>query len=152
MISGVVITPLMPHSDDRGRVMPMLRSDSPVFQSFGEIYFSTVLPGAIKAWRRHKLMGLNYALIAGEVTLVLFDDRPGSLTNGHVQSLKLTRDSYCLITIPPMVWNGFQGNGDSESIIANCATMPHDGAEIDRLPEFSSMIPHKWDSPGSESP
>ena len=39
LIEGVKITPLKIISDDRGSVMHMMRSDSPIFENFGEIYF-----------------------------------------------------------------------------------------------------------------
>ena len=50
MIEGVKITPLRQILDERGKVMHMLRNNDAHFQSFGEIYFSCVYPGAIKAW------------------------------------------------------------------------------------------------------
>jgi len=34
--------------------MHMLRSNAPHFDRFGEIYFSTALPGTVKAGKRHK--------------------------------------------------------------------------------------------------
>ena len=46
MIDSVEIAPLKQICDERGKVMHMLRSDDPVFKSFGEIYFSCVYPGA----------------------------------------------------------------------------------------------------------
>ena len=55
MINGVVITPLRQIADERGKVMHMLRNDAVHFSAFGEIYFSCVYPGAIKAW--HLLPG-----------------------------------------------------------------------------------------------
>ena len=39
MIHDIKITPLKTISDNRGKVMHMLRTDSPVFKKFGEIYF-----------------------------------------------------------------------------------------------------------------
>ena len=48
-IEGVRITPLRRIPDERGAVLHMLRSDSPGFERFGEIYFSMVYPDAIKA-------------------------------------------------------------------------------------------------------
>ncbi len=36
MIEGVVVTPLSQIFDERGRVMHMLREDSPVFERFGD--------------------------------------------------------------------------------------------------------------------
>jgi dTDP-4-dehydrorhamnose 3,5-epimerase len=82
MIDGVILTPLRQIFDERGKVMHMLREDSPVFSRFGEIYFSCTHPGVVKAWHLHKEMTLNYAVIYGEIKFVLFDDRPESTTRG----------------------------------------------------------------------
>ena len=49
MIEGVKITPLKQIKDERGKIMHMLRSDSKIFKKFGEIYFSTVNKGFVKA-------------------------------------------------------------------------------------------------------
>ena len=67
MIEGIIITPLKQIVDERGKIMHMLRRDSNVFKSFGEIYFSTVNPKFIKAWHKHKEATLNYACIKGNV-------------------------------------------------------------------------------------
>ena len=50
MIYDVKITPLKIISDNRGKVMHMLRTDSQVFEKFGEIYFSTIYHQSIKGW------------------------------------------------------------------------------------------------------
>jgi dTDP-4-dehydrorhamnose 3,5-epimerase len=42
------------------------------------------------------------------------------------------------------VWNGFKGMAP-ESIVANCATHPHDPARSVRLSPFSDKIPYQWD-------
>ena len=144
MIDGVVVTPLRQIFDERGKVMHMLREDSPVFTRFGEIYFSCVYPGAVKAWHMHKLMTLNYAVIAGEVKLVIYDDRAGSRTRGVVQELFLSPENYCLVTVPPLLWNGFKGIRDSVAMLANCATLPHDASEIERKPPSDPSIPYNW--------
>ena len=107
MIEGVKITPLKQIIDDRGKVMQMLRNDSPNFEKFGEIYFSCTNPGAIKAWHLHKKMTLNYAVISGQIKCVFYDDRKKSKTYGEVQELFLSTENYSLITVPPLVWNGF---------------------------------------------
>ncbi len=144
MIDGVIVTPLSQIFDERGKVMHMLRADSPVFSKFGEVYFSCTNPGAIKAWHLHKRMTLNYAVIYGEIKCVLFDDRPGSRTRGSVQELFLSPENYCLVTIPPLIWNGFKGIGQKTSIVANCADMPHDPNEIERKSAFDASIPYDW--------
>ncbi|MCZ6607389.1 MAG: dTDP-4-dehydrorhamnose 3,5-epimerase family protein [Alphaproteobacteria bacterium] len=144
MIDGVRITPLRQIADERGKVMHMLRRDWDVFEAFGEIYFSCVFPGAIKAWHIHKRMTLNYAVPLGEIRFVLYDDRPDSPTKGEVQEMVLGPDNYSLVTVPPMIWNGFKGLGRETSIVANCATIPHDPDEIVRRDPMDSFIPYDW--------
>ncbi len=145
MIDGVVITPLRQIPDERGKIMHMLRSDAPHFTEFGEIYFSSIYPGAIKAWHIHKKMTLNYAVPHGRIKFVLYDDREGSPTRGELQEVFMGPDNYCLVTVPPMVWNGFKGIGTEMAIVANCASIPHDPEEIDRMDPFSEAIPSDWE-------
>jgi dTDP-4-dehydrorhamnose 3,5-epimerase len=146
MIDGVKITPLKQIVDERGKIMHMLRSDAKVFEKFGEIYFSGVNPGAIKAWHIHKAMTLNYAVPHGRIKLVLYDDRPKSPTKGEIQEITLGPDQYQLVTIPPRVWNGFIGLGPEMALVANCATIPHDPDEIERLDPNDTSIPYKWNT------
>ena len=75
MIEGVILTPLNQIFDERGKVMHMLSTRSSVFSKFGEIYFSCTYPGVVKAWHLHTEMTLNYAVVAGEIKFVLYDDR-----------------------------------------------------------------------------
>src|SRR3972149_5351343 len=130
MIQGVSIRPLKQIPDERGKVMHMLRRDDPWFERFGEIYFSVIYPGAIKAWHLHKIMTLNYGVVSGAIKLVLYDDRDGSPTKGELQEIFTGEECYSLITIPPNIWNGFKGIGAKPALVANCATEPHDPSEI----------------------
>ena len=145
MIQGVVVTPLRQIPDERGAIMHMLRCDAPHFQGFGEIYFSWIYPGAIKAWHLHEQMTLNYAVPIGRIKLVLYDDREDSTTRGELQEIFLGPDKYELVTIPPRVWNGFKGVGVTPSLVANCATIPHSPNEMRRLDPFSDKIRYSWD-------
>lgn len=145
MIDGVVVTPLRQIKDERGKVMHMLRRDSAVFREFGEIYFSCIYPGAIKAWHIHTRMILNYAVPHGGIKFVLYDERPNSPTRGKVQELFLGPDNYVLVTVPPMVWNGFKGVGTEMAIVANCASIAHDPDEISRRDPFDPAIPYNWE-------
>lgn len=124
--------------------MHMMRCDDPFFERFGEIYFSSVYPGAIKAWHIHSRMILNYAVVVGMIKLVLYDERPDSPTRGEVQEIYIGQDNYCLVTVPPEVWNGFTAVGGHIAIVANCATEPHDPMEIRRLNPFTDRIPYQW--------
>lgn len=144
MIEGVVIQPLQRIADDRGMIMHMLRDDDPYFIKFGEIYFSLVYPRVIKAWHLHKFMTLNYAVVVGMIKLVLYDDRPRSPTRGLCEEYFIGEDQYCLVQVPPGVWNGFQGLGVTPALVANCATHHHDPDEIVRCAPRDSHIPYEW--------
>lgn len=144
MIEGVILTPLEQITDERGKIMHMMRADSAPFTKFGEIYFSCTYPGSIKAWHLHKQMTLNYAAIHGEIKCVLFDDRPDSKTRGSIDEYFLSPENYFLLTIPPLIWNGFKGLGEHTSIVANNASIPHDPNEIIRKPVYDPSIPYDW--------
>ena len=144
MIHDVKISPLNIISDDRGKVMHMLRADSPMFEKFGEIYFSTIYHQSIKGWHLHKESSLNYVCIKGKVKLVLYDDRKESSTKGILQELTLTPENYFLVTIPPYIWNGFKGLSKEESIIANCLTLPHNENEMVRIDSSEKSIGYNW--------
>lgn len=144
-IEGVIVTPLRKIIDERGKILHMLRNDSPVFKSFGEIYFSVVHPGVIKGWHIHDEMTLNYAVVSGSIKLVLYDSRENSSTRGALMELFIGEDNYQLVTVPPQIWNGFKGIGSTSAMVANCSTLPHNPTEIHRLDPFDSSIPYNWD-------
>lgn len=144
MIKGVLIVPLKRIPDERGTVYHMLRADDPHFVRFGEIYFSTVYPGVVKGWHRHREMTLNYACIFGTIKLVLFDEREDSPTRGELMEVFLGSENYSLVVIPPDVWNGFKGLSSPYAIVANCATHPHDPERSVKLDPFKNHIPYDW--------
>jgi dTDP-4-dehydrorhamnose 3,5-epimerase len=145
MITGVAVHPLRRIPDERGMVMHMLRADAPHFERFGEIYFSTIYSNVVKGWHLHRRMTLNYAVVSGMIKLVLYDDREDSPTRSEVMELFVGEQNYVLVTVPPLVWNGFKGVGTAPAIVANCATVPHDPTEIERLDPWSERIPYRWD-------
>jgi dTDP-4-dehydrorhamnose 3,5-epimerase len=144
VIDGVKVVPLRRIVDERGMVMHMLKRTDPHFLEFGEIYFSTVRPGVVKGWHLHERMVINYAVVHGLIKLVLFDDRAASGTRGQLMELFVGEAEYVLVSVPPGVWNGFKGVSEHPSIVANCATIPHDPAEIRRLPPDDPSIPYSW--------
>lgn len=148
MIDGVEVFPIKKIPDERGNIMHMLRCDDPHFEKFGEIYFSTVYPGVVKGWHLHREMTLNYAVVVGNIKLVLYDRREDSPTRYETQELFIGEDNYVLVKIPPYIWNGFKGVGTIPAIVANCSTLPHDPDEIERLDpgrmHLLESIPYDW--------
>ena len=79
------------------------------------------------------------------IKLVLYDDRENSPTKGNLMELFIGEENYCLVKIPPNIWNGFKGIGNRSAIIANCATLPHNPDEIKRISPFNKEIPCNWE-------
>ena len=144
-IEGVIIQQLKQITDKRGAVLHMIKNDSSLFKKFGEVYFSEVHSGLVKAWKRHKKQSQNLAIPFGKILLVVYDDRPNSNTHGEITEYRLGRpDNYKLIHIPPMLWYGFQGIVDQTSMIANYTDLPHDPEEMESLSADTSQIPYQW--------
>jgi dTDP-4-dehydrorhamnose 3,5-epimerase len=144
MIDGVVISPRKIIPDDRGKVLHMMKRTDPEFEAFGEIYFSTIYPGIVKGWHLHREMVINYVVPVGMIKLVLFDDRKGSKTHGQIQEIYIGEQNHVLVKVPVLVWNGFKGVGNTTAVVANCASIPHDPNEIERLDPHKSHIPYDW--------
>ena len=144
-IQSVVIKPLKIITDERGAVLHMVRSDGQLFNKFGEIYFSEINPGAIKAWKRYKKQTQNLAVPMGLIDLVIYDDRPDSTTRGGLFTCKLGRpENYNLVQIPPLLWYGFRGLGNTKTLVANCSDRPHDPSEVEKINPKSDVIPYFW--------
>ena len=144
MIQGAKIIKKKVITDDRGKILHMLRNDDPNYVKFGEIYFSYVYPKKIKAWHIHKKMTLNYVAAFGKIKLVLYDDRQNSKTNGKIQEIFLSNDDHFLVIIPPMIWNGFTSADDNIAVLANCSDIPHDKSEILRMDFNDPKFPYNW--------
>jgi dTDP-4-dehydrorhamnose 3,5-epimerase len=142
-VPGVMVTELRQIVDQRGAVLHMLRADDPGFRSFGECYFSEVAPGAVKAWKRHRVQGQNLAVPVGRVRLVVFDDRESPNSPVHVVELGRP-DAYVRIHLPAGLWYGFACVGVTPALLANCTDRPHDPTESETRPLDDPAIPYSW--------
>tara|TARA_B100000965_G_scaffold147328_2_gene122790 strand:+ start:822 stop:1268 length:447 start_codon:yes stop_codon:yes gene_type:complete len=140
--NGLSVTPLKIIADDRGAVMHMLRAGASQFAGFGEIYFSVVNPGAVKAWKRHREMTLNLCCVTGAVRLIVFDPKAEAVREIALGPARA--ETYNLVTVAPGLWTGFIGTSDIPAVLANCASIPHDPAEADSLPFDTDEIPYNW--------
>ncbi|MBD3272020.1 MAG: dTDP-4-dehydrorhamnose 3,5-epimerase [Elusimicrobia bacterium] len=136
MIEGIEIQPLRVIDDERGNIMHMLRSDSTLFRQFGEVYFSWINPGCVKAWKKHSEMTQHIAVPVGEIILVVYTD--------HSEKIVLGARHYQLVKIPPLIWYGFKCISLQPSLIANCTDISHRPEETERLDPSSDRIPFDW--------
>jgi dTDP-4-dehydrorhamnose 3,5-epimerase len=130
MIDDVIVTPLKIIDLQTGDVMRAMRKNDPGFSGYGEAYFSMIKPMAIKAWKRHTKLTLNIIVPVGEIRFVLFDDRKNSIQ--QYQQISLSKKNYCRLTVPPMIWVGFQGMSSANSMLLNITDFTHDPNESDR--------------------
>jgi len=130
LIEDVLVTPLAIISTPGGCVMHAMKGSSVGYSGFGEAYFSQIEYGTIRAWKRHKEMVLNLTVPVGKIRFVLFDDR--SVSNRQFQEVIISEDHYCRLTVPPMIWVGFQGMHKGNSMLLNIANIEHSPSEIDR--------------------
>ncbi len=145
MIEGVKVTNRRIIPDDRGKILHIMKNSDAEFNTFGEVYCSTVYPGVVKGWHLHKKMTLNYVTLKGAIKFVLYDDRPRSPTYKQMQEIIMGEHQYVMVTVPPGVWNGFKGIGLSEAFVINFTDIPHDPDEIVRMdPHNNDVIKYNW--------
>ena len=130
-ITGVTTTPLSIIDTKGGAVLHAIKRSDYGFSGFGEAYFSTIEHNAIKGWKRHKEMVLNLIVPIGSVRFILYDDRKNQINNFQEVVLSL-KGGYARLTVPPMIWVGFQGLDIHPSIVLNIANIEHSSEEIDQ--------------------
>lgn len=145
-IEGVLISEMRVHSDERGRLMEILRRDDPAFRSFGQVYMTTVYPGVVKGWHYHKEQWDHFAVVHGTIKMVLYDRRPSSATHGQVMELYPGVHNPLRVVIPPQVAHGFKGVGTTEAIVVNVPTAAYNAEQPDehRIDPHGGEIPYDW--------
>jgi dTDP-4-dehydrorhamnose 3,5-epimerase len=147
LIDGVKTKELKAIPDDRGRLMEILRADDEMYETFGQVYMTTTLPGVVKAWHCHHVQTDNICCVAGMIRLALYDDRRDSATFGLVNDFYLGVHRPLLVQVPPYVFHGWKCVSPEEALIVNTVTHPYDPQSPDehRLPAHESHIPFSWD-------
>ena len=130
MIKGVKIIPLKIFSDERGSVKHMLKCTDKFFKKFGEVYFSEVLPSKVKAWHKSNKATRNYAVVDGNIKLVIYDGK-------ETQEIYMGDKNYCLVTIPPGVWSGFMPIGGKKAIVCDLMDMPFNPKDMEKADQSS---------------
>lgn len=146
MINGVSVKKLKIISDERGRLMEILRSDDSVFKKFGQVYMTTAYPGVVKAWHWHAKQEDNFTCVQGKMRLALYDARENSPTHTEINDFIMGQDDPILVVIPKMVYHGFKCVSDCEAIVINTVTLPYDHKKPDefRVDPYDNYIKYDW--------
>ncbi len=146
LINGVAVRRAKVLPDERGRLGEIFRADDPWFEKFGQVYFTTTYPGAVKAWHYHKKQTDHFYVISGMVKIVLCDQRKDSPTYGAVNELYL--GEYCpgLLRIPPGVLHGWMCVSLTEAYIVNVVSEIYNYEDPDefRTDPHENNIPYDW--------
>ena len=129
IIQGVLFSPVKKINHENGDLFHIVRNFDEGFDGFGEAYISTIKYNEIKAWKRHLQMTANMVVPCGSVKMIIFDDRPESITNGIFNEYILSIDNYYRLTIPPNLLYGFMGLDKTMNMIINVANIPHNPKE-----------------------
>ena len=132
MLEGMLKTDLNIITAENGSVMHGVKKFDNGYVDFGEVYFSTVERGAIKAWKLHKKMTLNLIVPVGKLLFCFLDVRYESKTYNEQYKIILSQNPYFRLTVPPGIWFGFKGLHDGVNMITNVSDIPHDPDEVIR--------------------
>jgi len=158
-IEGAKPIPRTVHQDPRGFLLETLRADDDSVDGalFRMSYSSVTLPGQFRdvdRWHVHKFQTDRFVVILGEMTLVLFDQRPGSATHGQLDVVRMVgtlRDALSsphardlttyLVPIPPGVLHCIGNLGSEPFLLQNFPTELYSPADEGRVPFTSLPIP-----------
>ena len=145
MIEDVILKDLVIHSDQRGKLFEILRSDEKIFKKFGQAYIAVCNPGWVKGWHYHKIQTDYFCTVRGKSRVVLCDRRDNSKTYGLVEEYMLDAEKPQLLRIPGGVVHGFECIGDRECWILNLPTETYNRKEPDeyRFPLNSPEVPYE---------
>ena len=132
------------HTDERGSLTELFdpRWDwhpDPIITA----YYITERPGQAKGWALHKEHEDRYAIISGELEVVLYDVRPDSATYRQVCRFAMTDRDPMVVSIPVLVWHATRTLGTRDAVLVNFPTRPYDYEAPDkyRLPLDTPLIP-----------
>ena len=137
-LDDILVTPLKQIPTFGGDVMHAIKDSDNGFNGVGEVYFSWIEYGAIKAWKFHQNMTLNLVIPLGEANFVFhIDDQKNNFRTENIGEKRYVR-----LTVPPKIWFGFQGLNEPRSLLMNVADLPHDPNEV--LRKSVEEIKYEW--------
>jgi len=139
-LSDILVTPLCRIKTGGGDVLHAMKESDIGYSGFGEVYFSWVSVGAVKAWKQHTQMTTNLVVPLGHVRFVFRLINEYGVEEFRVEDIGEGR--YVRITVPPGIWFGFQGLHIPQSLILNVANIPHNPYEVERL--ILNEINYNW--------
>ena len=124
-LGKIKVTPLKIIKLSTGNIMRVLDKNELKNRTFGEVYFSKIKSGKIKAWKYHLKMILNLVVPHGKVKFVFYSQK-----DKNFKIVEIGEKKYLRLTVPPKIWFGFKGISKHESIILNVTNIKYNPKEI----------------------
>jgi len=122
-MDGVILTPLKRIPHPKGDISHAIRSSDPGFSGFGEAYFTEIIQGETKGWKKHSRMTLNLVVALGSVEFTVHNEE----TSERITNI-ISLHRYSRLTVRAGLWVAFTGL-DAKNIILNIASIAHDPEE-----------------------
>lgn len=151
-IHGVTFKELKSFPDQRGFFREVVRVTDPFFgpESFAQWSHSKMTKGVVKAWHYHKKQTDWWYVPIGDVEVVLFDNRPKSITFQRKLVFKIgEREKYgaqtneVCFSIPPGVLHGCQVKSE-EAHLFYITSQIYNPNDEGRYPFNDPIVPHDW--------
>jgi dTDP-4-dehydrorhamnose 3,5-epimerase len=114
-----VLTPVKTYLDTRSlSFMNILCGDLP---PRGQINYSKVFPGAVKAWHRHKKQIDFWICVDGDLKVGLYCAESDTMSIAHIGE-----HSPSMVVIPPGVWHGCTPIGGKPAGLLYCVSEKYD--------------------------
>ena len=120
-IDGVVITPLKQHSDPRGWLGELFRSDeTPAELMPAMAYVSMTYPGVTRGPHEHVDQTDTFGFVGpGTFRLKLWDARRDSPTYGYCLTVDAGAGNPAIAVVPPGVVHGYRNVSDENGLVLN---------------------------------
>jgi dTDP-4-dehydrorhamnose 3,5-epimerase len=123
-LPGVQYQALLQIPGELGAVYRGIKCTDESYAGFGEAYFSSVLPQAIKGWKLHQRMVSTLICPVGLICVSVYCEK-----NHHFAQYWLGEKKYARLSIPPGLHYAFAGLGPALNLLLNVASIAHDPSE-----------------------
>ena len=128
-IDGVIIAELSQHSDDRGWLVELFRSDQLASENLPAMgYMSETNPGVARGPHEHVTQIDYFAFIGpGQFKLYMWDARSDSPTFGNCQTLEVGETNRTSVVVPPGVVHAYRNIGAGPGWVFNAPNQLYAG-------------------------
>jgi dTDP-4-dehydrorhamnose 3,5-epimerase len=145
MIDGVAIKSIVTHPDERGFFREIIRCTDDFFsEGFGQLSYSHMVDGVVKAWHIHKTQIDWWYLLRGVAKVALFDLRPKSNTYRQLNEFDMDEDTHNIILkVPAGVAHGLKILKGPADLVYVTSTV-YNKDEEGRIAYDDAMIGYDW--------